>query len=110
MCWSLLLTQYFLRERIVSGALSFLIIVACVNVSEHSLTALLGISGIKLFGRPNIYQIILQCDLQVLFRKMNNRVPLLGEINLTSLNFVEEGTHRPFYKNGSFQLGKYQQC
>ena len=97
MCWSLLLTQYFLRERIVSGALSFLIIVACVNVSEHSL-------------RPNIYQTLLQCDLQVLFRKMNNRVPLLGEINLTSLNFVEEGTHRPFYKNGSFQLGKYQQC
>ena len=49
MCWSLLLTQYFLRERIVSGALTFLIIVACVNVSEHSLTALLGISGIKPF-------------------------------------------------------------
>ena len=41
---------------------------------------------------------------------MNNRVPLLGEINLRSLNFVEEGTYRPLYKNGSFQLGKYQQC
>ena len=34
-------------ERIVSGALSFLIILACVNVSEHSLIAFF--SGIKTF-------------------------------------------------------------
>lgn len=48
-CLVAVVDTVLLTERIVSGALSFLIILACVNVSEHSLIALLDISGIKTF-------------------------------------------------------------